>query len=208
MMLLKEYADYLETTKISDRTIKTYCGRLRKILNNGYSEDDLVGAVDIFISRYCKGGCDYNEKDSGNTAAALRKLKDYIQAPYSEDFFVAYKKGYSSFVPLEGYVSEYTISDGVIRIVYKKNYIIKKIVTKKIPKTHYRKLIDIFLEYQKCLSKSDTAIITEHGPESAYRYVFDGRYGSNCAELFEGDGANHALDEYRTWIEQFIHNEE
>ena len=65
MMLLKEYADYLETTKISDRTIKTYCGRLRKILNNGYSEDDLVGAVDLLISRYSKGGCDYNGKNNG-----------------------------------------------------------------------------------------------------------------------------------------------
>ena len=60
-MLLKEYADYLENVKVSKGTIGTYCRKLQKFLDNGYSENDLIGAVDKLISTHSKGGSDYNE---------------------------------------------------------------------------------------------------------------------------------------------------
>ena len=203
-MLLKEYADYLGSVNVGKGTTRTYCRKLQKFLDNGYSENDLIGAVDKLISTHSKGGSDYDEKDSGNTAAALSKLKDYIQAPYIDNFFIAYEKGFSSTVLQKRYVSAYTITDGTITITYKTGHFPEKTVTKKISKVQYRNLIDIFIKYQDHLSKADTAISTVHGSGPAYRYVFGKCYGSNCAELFEGKNAAHALSEYKAWIGKYI----
>lgn len=200
-MLLKKYADYLRGLGRSEGTIRTYCRKLQKFLDQGYSENDLLGGVDQLILSYSKGGNYYDPNDSGNTLAALKRLKDYIREPYMEGFFVAYEKGYSSFVPMNRYVSAYTISDGTIEIVYKNGFHGTKTVNKTIPKTHYDRLIDIFIKYQKDLSDSDTAMNTVHGYQDSYRYVFGGSYGANCAGLFDNAPA---MDEYCAWRDTFI----
>ncbi len=207
-MLVNEYGDYLGTVGLSKKTIAIYRGRLQIFLNNGYSENDLKGAVDELISKHSKGGEDYNQKDSGNTVAALRKLKDYIRAPYVENFFIAYDRGFSSAVPVKRYVSAYTITDGAITITYKKGHCFEKTVTRNIPKVHYGQLIDLVIKYKDYLSQSNTAMNTVHGPGPAYRYVFGNDCGSNCEELFVGQKGDteviRARDAYLAWIKRFI----
>ena len=89
--MIKYYGDYLKSQGLSDTTNRIYSGKLQIFLDNGYSEADLLGAVDQLIVKHSKGGQCYDAKDSGNTAAALRKLKEYKLESYIEDFYIIYK---------------------------------------------------------------------------------------------------------------------
>jgi len=157
-MLLQDYGDFLKNCGRSENTVKIYTRKLQIFLDNGFSEADLIGAVDQLIVQYSKNGNRYDPKDHGNTVAALKQLKDFLRAPYAEDLLIAYEQGFHSFVPKNRYVSGYTIANGTITISYQKGFTPLKTVTKTIPKQYYDKLIDLLMEYERWLSPSNTAI--------------------------------------------------
>ena len=108
-MLIADYGGFLREEGYPETTVRLYSGRLRRFLNNGYSEADLLGSVDQLICQYSKGGVYYDPKDHGNTVAALKKLKEYTLKPYIEDFSIIYEKGYSSFARKDEHVTFYKI---------------------------------------------------------------------------------------------------
>lgn len=208
-MLIDDYGRYLKGRGISQGTIGTYSRKLQIFLDSGYSEADLIGAVDRLIGAYSKGGCEYDPNDSGNTLAALNRLKDYVLEPYVKKLFISYKRGFQSFAPKKPYVAEYTITNGTITITYNKEHGFYKSVVKKISRVRYNRLIDLLLEYRGYLSKSGTVIVGHHGPISAYKYQLDAKScADNCASLFEGRDNDpryiKAVDEYKAWLKQFI----
>lgn len=204
-MLITDYKNFLNGT-LTPRTINIYAGRLQTFLDSGYSENDLIGAVDILITKHSAGGVNYNPKDSGNTVAALRKLKDYILAPYVKQFSLSYNMGYSSWVDQSRHVHSYAIADFAITIDYHTGHFPSKTVTKKLSKKQFYALIDIFREYQAHLSLSDTAMKTIHGYGTAYSYFLDdNHFGDHCAELFKDTPrGQRAFAEYEAWIGQYI----
>lgn len=205
-ILIKYYGDYLKSQGLSDTTNRIYSGKLQIFLDNGYSEADLLGAVDQLIVKHSKGGQCYDAKDSGNTAAALRKLKEYKLESYIEDFYIIYKKGYSSFVRQDEHVSFYKIENGKITVEYSKGHLFSKKQSKTISKKKYCELIDIILKAKSVLCPSNTAIKGFHGYDSAYSYYLDDKCsGDYCRYLFEDiPAANWARKEYESWISKFI----
>ena len=204
-MLIENYKNYLNGT-LSPRTIDIYASKLQTFLNTGYSEDDLIGAVDILIKKHSAGGVNYNPKDSGNTVAALWKLKDYILAPYVEKFSLSYSEGNSSWVEQNRHVHAYTIADFAITIEYHTGHFPTRTVTRKLNKKQFYPLIDIFREYHSYLSPSDTAIKNVHGYEASYSYILDdNHFGDHCAELFKNTpSGKQGRAKYEAWIAQYI----
>lgn len=207
-MLLQDYRDFLKNCGRSENTVKIYTRKLQIFLDNGFSEADLIGAVDQLIMQYSKGGDRYDPKDHGYTVAALKQLKDFLRAPYAENLLIAYEQGFHSFVPKNRYVSGYTIADGTITISYQKGFTPLKSVTKTIPKQYYGTLIDLIMRYEKLLSPSNTAIRTHHGNINTYRYEIHGRRESDCGSLFASEKqqtvAEQANQAYRNWLSRYI----
>ena len=57
---LREYIDFLVSHSLSENAAKVYAGKLRQLINSGYSIGDLCGAVESLIKRYGKGGEEYD----------------------------------------------------------------------------------------------------------------------------------------------------
>ena len=205
-MLIKNYGDYLKRQGLSETTNKIYSGKLQIFLDNGYSEADLIGAVDQLIVRHSKGGQCYDAKDSGNTAAALRKLKEYKLESYIEDFYIIYKKDYSSFIRQDEHVSFYKIENCEITIEYSKNNFFSRKEVKTFSKKKCCELIDIMLNAKPILCPSNTAIKGFHEYDSTYSYYLDDKCSGDCCRyLFEDiQAANWARKEYEAWLCKFI----
>ena len=205
-MFIKDYGDFLKKEGLSETTIRIYSGRLRRLLDNGYSEADLIGAVDQLIHQYSKDGVCYDPKDHGNTAAALKKLKEYILEAFVEDFYITYQKGYSSFVRQDEHVSFYKIQNGMITVEYSKGNTASRRATKVITKKKYYELIDIIIKAKCVLCPSNTAIKDFHGYVSKYSYYLDDKNnGSCCRHLFDDTPkSTWANTQYQTWLSCYI----
>lgn len=205
-MLIKNYGDYLERQGLSETTIRIYSGKLQIFLDNGYSEGDLLGAVDQLIVEHSKGGQCYDTKDSGNTAAALRKLKEYKLESYFKNFYIVYNKGFSSFARKDEYVSFYKIKNSTITVEYSEGFSVSRKQSKTISKKKYCELIGIMLKARQILCHSNTAIKGSHGYVSMYSYYLDDKCsGDYCRYLFEDiPTANWAKKEYEDWLSKFI----
>ena len=205
-MLIASYGDFLREEGYPENTVRMYSSRLRRFLNNGYSEADLLGSVDQLIRQYSKGGVCHDSKDHGNTVAALKKLKEYTLNPYIEDFSIIYEKGYSSFVRKDEYVSSYKIQNGVIVVEYSADRMVSRRETIAITKKKYYELIDIIIKGKNVLCPSNTAIKGFHGYDSTYSYYLDDKYNGNCCRhLFDDTPmSNWARNEYDAWLSHYI----
>jgi hypothetical protein len=205
-MLIASYGDFLREEGYPESTVRMYSCRLRRFLNNGYSEADLLGSVDQLIRQYSKGGVYHDSKDHGNTVAALKKLKEYTLNPYIEDFSIIYEKGYSSFVRKDEYVSSYKIQHGKIEVEYSADRMVLRRETIAITKKKYYELIDIIIKGKDVLCSSNTAIKGFHGYDSTHSYYLDDKYNGNCCRhLFDDTPkSTWANTQYQTWLSCYI----
>ena len=195
--------------RLKERSIKIYLNRIRKILDSGYSVNDLCGAADRLWKAYGSKGQLYDAKDHGNTRSAVKHVSDLVREKLLEKQgcpYVSYDVGWSSFRPKGWYESGYTLQGGMITFSYNKGFGVSKDIVKKIPTADIRMLIDIFrrAHSKDCLASSGTCISTIHGNQNKYDYAYMGEAGSNCCCLFEGDSAyvKKLNDEYYNLIQK------
>lgn len=211
---LDELREYLENeTTLSKGSIQTYLQKIGKILDGSWSVADLCGGIDALIKDYSAGGRYYIKNDSGNTRAALQKVRLFVRKKLLDDFGnfeIVYKKGWQSFAPKGKHYVEYKIDGGVITIKYNKHFVpILKPEIKDIPTNDLRYLIYLLENAVSLnlLAESNTAINTVHGTIQSYDYEIGGKYGSNCALLFKDvktKAAENLHKSYAALIEKLI----
>ncbi len=177
---LTELRIFLENEpNLSAGTINKYLNRIKRILQDGYSVGDLCGAVDQLIKDYNKDGQKYDPNDSGETRAALQKVRLFVRKKILENFGklqITYKRSYESFRPADEYLAEYVIDDGTITLRYNKGFTSSvKTEIKVIPTRDLDHLICIInrAKAKDLLADSYTAFNTEHDRISSYEYQFN-----------------------------------
>ena len=198
---LKSYIDFLLSHGLKKRSAKTYAGKLRKFLKNGYSVADLCGGVERLIERHGRGGAEYNPKDHGNIYNALKWLLRFLQVDLEQDIFISYQTGWSSFTPVNKHMVGYCISGKSITVQYNNGFSPAGGETKSISDSSYFRLIDIMKRYASCLADSHTLIKTHHGEICKYEYRFESYEGVECGYLFDDKSA---MAEYRAWLAPFV----
>ena len=209
--LLEKYEEYLrEVRGYSQYTITMYSRKLRFFLERGYSANDLCGAVFMLIEKHSKGGDCYDQKDHGNTVSALKRLREYVFAPYADTFCVEYDFGWNSFSPKDQYVSGYTIKQGEFLVKYSKDFSLCGTKTFRVKDDDFYQLLKLFRDYRSYLSDSHTAIVNEnHNSASRYAYTFGDRSACDCGCLFASKTpsddriANQATALYREWLQNY-----
>ena len=208
-IFLNELEDYIRNVlKLKERSIRIYLNRIRKLLDSGYSVNDLCESAEQLWEAYGSKGQLYDAKDHGNTRAAVKHVAGLVRLNILEKLgcpYVSYEVGWSSFRPSGKYESGYTIQDGIITFSYNKGFTKGKTLEKKISNSDIKKLIDIFERAHNigCLASSGTCINTIHGNRNKFDYSFKEDTGNDCC-LFEGDTAyvNKLHDEYYALIQK------
>ena len=198
---LREYIDFLVSHGLSENAAKVYAGKLRKLINRGYSIADLCGAVESLIKRYGKSGEEYDPKDHGNTYNALKWLWRFLYDDIAENIYIHYRKGWSSFVPVGRHMVEYTISGDTIEVRYDVGFGPGNVERKTIHVHELSVLVDIMNRHCRHLSNSGSTVKTFHDVICQYDYSFDGYDGTQCGSLFDDDSA---MEEYQIWLAPFV----
>ena len=211
---LDELRDFLKRkTKLSNGTIDTYLKKIESRINVEWSVGDLCGAIDTIIEDYGVGGRRYDANDSGNTRAALQKVRLFVREKMLDNFGelkIVYKKGWQSFVPVDKHVVEYVIDGDKITIKYNKHFApIAKPEVKDIPTRDLDHLIYLLKKAinLNLLALSNTAMSTVHGKIQSYDYELSGNSGTDCSSLFKDDNSKIADDlrsDYDTLIKKVI----
>ena len=181
---LNELGDFMRnSSRLSEPSVRIYLGRIQNLLAIGYSVDTLCREIDAIIKAHRVGGQDYNPKDSGNTAAALKQVQKMIRYPY-----ICYSLGYQSFRDVDEHLTGYCIDGDTITISKSRGFVPIGDLTKKIPKKHLQTLIELLEEANKnaLFAKSNTCIRTTHGENCSYEYSYGRNTGKNCNALFKG----------------------
>lgn len=183
---INELGDFMRTrSQLSERSVRIYLGRIKKLMDSGYSVNDICGEIDTMIAAHAKGGKSYNPTDSGNTSAALSQVKKMIQYPY-----ICYNLGYQSFPQADEHITGYCIEGDTITISKTCGFSPLSDTVKVIPKKDLQKLIYILEEANKnfLFAKSNTCIRSAHGTNNySYDYTYGRNSGKDCNALFKGN---------------------
>lgn len=181
-VFLEALEDFMrESGDLSDGSIKIYSRKIKGLLENGYAIEQIYSEIDDIIKAYSREGQCYDPKDHSNTKCALDQVAKMIKYPY-----IRYKKGWSSFVQVDEHVTGYCIDNNIITISYSVGFVGGKTVVKKMSDKDRKELIEILdiARNNALFEKSNTHIITEHGPISSYDYQYRDKSGVNCRGLF------------------------
>ena len=208
-MLFRQYEDYLESLGRKPGSVRIYSRCLRRVLPYQCCPEEMLSLVNELIAAHAKGGNAYDPKDHGNTAAALRHLKNMLLEPYAQKLCVTYDAGYTSFPLKEEHVHAYRISDYTITVEYYAGFCPTRTVEKKISHKRFHELVELMLKNRHLLAPSDTAIKTVHGFISDINYVLeDTTEGTHCRHLFMSDTlrreASGAEASYSLWLSRCI----
>lgn len=202
-VFVKALEDFMRNAgDLSDGSIRIYLRKIRDLLENGYTVEQICAEIDGMIKLCSKEGQLYDPNDHGNTKCALDQVAKMIKHPY-----IRYKKGCSSFVPMDEHVTGYCIDNNAITISYGVGFIGGKKAHKKISDKDMKELIEILdiARNNSLFEKSNTHIITEHGPISSYGYQYRDKAGVNCRGLFIDNKMSETLQtRYSNLINRYI----
>lgn len=193
-VFLKEFDDFLRTKEnLSEKTIRTYESRIIHLLDFEYTVGDLCGGIDNLVESYGKNGNKYNKNDSGNTKAALNKVRKMLKGNAISSLYISYSKGLDVFQEKGKYVIAYTINKEKLTIQF--NTSAKKI-SKNISPVDVGKLIDILQDAEKfryfgssvdCLASIKPCTMLDVPTLDSYQYRILNCEGCNKGE-FLGNG--------------------
>lgn len=144
----------------------------------------------------------WHRKDTAEIIEAIYEIEDLdnldsnrfrdTEDSYPIDLYIHYKKGWSSFRPVDEHVVEYIIENDQITIFYNVGFGPGKTITKKISGKDMDELLRLMNEayVTNTLEKSDTAIRAEHGTILSYDYDYRCYSEWNCCSLFTDASLN------------------
>ena len=144
----------------------------------------------------------WHRKDTAEIIEAIYEIEDLdnldfnrfrdTEDSYPIDLYIHYKKGWSSFRPVDEHVVEYIIENNEITIFYNVGFGPGKTITKKISGKDMNELLCLMNEayVTNTLEKSDTAIRAEHGTILSYDYDYRCYSERNCCSLFTDESLN------------------
>lgn len=163
--------------------------------------DEAIDYCDKKVKESRIGGDEKTAKKYSDYRAILKKYKNYLEEfaqsvtrkdEVADILYIHYKKGWSSFRPVDEHVVEYIIENGEITISYNIGFGPGKTITKKITDKDMRELVCIMDEAvaKRTLVKSNTVIRTVHGTVCGYDYDYRGYSERDCCSLFTDDSLN------------------
>ena len=201
-----------EKSGLRESSGNIYSGKIKKILESGYSVADLCGSVDRLLEDYSVGGKRYDKRDHGKTKSALDQVRKMIKGDIISSLYVSYEKGSCSWSRTDPHVIKYYIKDEKITFYLNTN---KKYV-KKIGPVNVGKLIYILQEAEKqgflcddgilVYTKSSPLIFDAPSP-SKYEYSIDGSSGICYNSLLDDSKSSMRTmlqDQYDNLINQLI----
>jgi hypothetical protein len=144
----------------------------------------------------------WHRKDTAEIIEAIYEIEDLdnldsnrfrdTEDSYPIDLYIHYKKGWSSFRPVDEHVVEYIIENDEITIFYNVGFAPGKAITQKISGKDMDELLGLMNDayVTNTLEKSDTAIRAEHGTILSYDYDYRCYSERNCNSLFTDDSLN------------------
>ena len=143
-LFLEELKKFIkENVQLKQSSINIYLGRIKKILENGYTVSDLCGGIDRLLEDYSLGGKNYDKHN--NTKSALTQVRKMIKGDLISSLYVSYEKGSCVWSRIDQHVTEYCIKDEKITFSLNTN---KKYV-KKISPVNIGKLIYILQDAER-----------------------------------------------------------
>lgn len=144
----------------------------------------------------------WHRKDTAEIIEAIYEIED-LDTPdsnwlrdsedlYPIDLYIHYKKGGSSFRPIDEHVVEYIIENDEITIFYNVGFDPGKAITQKISGKDMEELLCLMNEADltNSFEKSDTSIRSEHGTIWSYNYDYRCYSERNCDSLFTDESLN------------------
>ena len=144
----------------------------------------------------------WHRKDTAEIIEAIYEIEDLdhldsnrfreTEDSYPIELYIHYKKGWSSFRPVDEHVVEYIIENNEITIFYNIGFGPGKTITKKISGKDMDELLCLMNKayVTNTLEKSDTAIRAEHGTILSYDYDYRCYSERNCCSLFTDESLN------------------
>ncbi len=145
---------------------------------------DLMGNIDSQL---------WKRQDKAKIVKAVYEIEDLshddffndVETAQSGELFIHYQKGWSSFVPVNEYMTEYVIDNDTITVFYHVGFQKGRRAKKRLPAKDMQLLRAILNKAMKAgaLADSNTEIRTVHGPVCTYRYRYCGISGNHCGTL-------------------------
>ena len=120
---IKAIKDYVVKCGRSEISANIYAGKINNLFESGLTVEDLIKRADKLYNDYSEQGTLYDPEDHNNTRSALRYVEKFVRDKLLERTLqIRYDKGYSSFVPMDTYVANYTISGDDITVGFAKGF--------------------------------------------------------------------------------------
>ena len=199
---LQDYQNFLLSRGYAESTANVYALRLENFLNSNFSVRDLIGAVDMLIVQYSKGGSAYQPSDRGCTLNALNRLNDYILAPYLDTFCLEFRDQTVAWTVKTEAMIGYTIyGNRNVTVLYNTG----KKVTKTANYRDFCRLLKLLLNNHMYLCTGMFGGMTTPSMFDAPSYAYDLRLGDifmvRCARIFQDTAPVRLRNTFRDLIE-------
>ena len=187
---IREIKDFIVNCGRSETSAKIYAGKIRNLFESGYSVQDLCNSADKLYKDYSEGGVLYDPADHNNTRSALRYVVKFVKSKLLVKYLhIRFDKGYSSFVPLDTYVANYTICGEIITVGFAKGFGSAETVTGKLSLSDLRELYNIMETAKRRNLFCDSGVVfnTIHGAEYTYTVEYDGDGVVCSGNIFSDD---------------------
>lgn len=183
---LRDMGDFMDSCGRRPSGTKVYLSKLRHLLEDGYSVNDLCGGIDKLIRDYSKDGRFYDPQDHNNTRSALLQVRKLLLQKLQQQMGpvqISWDKGWQSFCPVEPHQIGYCLEGATVTVRYSDP---GHEETRELTVDQLQELMRI-LKSAKALgafAPSNTATQTVHGPIWTYAYDYDGESGRDCCQVF------------------------
>lgn len=195
-----------DTTLFKQKLLKTKQAKRILLYKDGSAKVEMWNADKFTSSSDLMGNIDsqlWHRKDRDEIIEAIYEIDeadnpnfnnqyDSVGNNCKSDVYIHYKKGWSSFRPVEEHMVEYIIENGELTIFYNIGFGPGKTTTRKISDKDMGELLDIMnaAVIKDVFENSSTAVRAEHGIMWGYDYEYGDQIGRECAALFTDDKLN------------------